>query len=349
MTILVTGTAGFIGFHVTNRLLKDGHEVIGVDSLNTYYDVTLKHSRLAQVGINSSVVQYNSSFTGVAGYTFYQLQLEDKNALTHLFQEHKPDVVVHLAAQAGVRYSIINPDAYISSNIVAFNNILECCRHNNIKHLVYASSSSVYGLNDAVPFSTNQNVDHPISLYAASKKSNELMAHTYSYLFSLPTTGLRFFTVYGPWGRPDMALFIFTKAILEDKPIKVFNYGNMQRDFTYVDDIVEGIVRVMHHVPQPNIDWKQSSFDVSASSAPYKIYNIGNNAPVKLTEFIEAIENELGKKAIKELLPLQPGDVPATYADVSDLVRDVGYKPNTSVAEGVKNFISWYKKYYNIA
>jgi len=329
-------------------LLKDGHEVIGIDSLNTYYDVTLKHSRLAQVGINSSVVQYNTSFAGVVGYTFYQLQLEDKNVLTHLFQQHKPDVVIHLAAQAGVRYSIINPDAYISSNIVAFNNILECCRHYNVKHLVYASSSSVYGLNDAVPFSTNQNVDHPISLYAASKKSNELMAHTYSYLFSLPTTGLRFFTVYGPWGRPDMALFIFTKAILEDKPIKVFNYGNMQRDFTYVDDIVEGIVRVMHHVPQSNTDWKQSNSDVSASSAPYKIYNIGNNAPVKLTKFIEAIENELGKKAIKELLPLQPGDVPATYADVSDLVRDVGYKPNTSVEEGVKNFINWYKKYYNI-
>jgi len=348
MTILVTGTAGFIGFHVTNRLLKDGHEVIGIDNLNTYYDVTLKHSRLAQVGINSSVVQYNTSFAGVVGYTFYQLQLEDKNVLTHLFQQHKPDVVIHLAAQAGVRYSIINPDAYISSNIVAFNNILECCRHYNVKHLVYASSSSVYGLNDAVPFSTNQNVDHPISLYAASKKSNELMAHTYSYLFSLPTTGLRFFTVYGPWGRPDMALFIFTKAILEDKPIKVFNYGNMQRDFTYVDDIVEGIVRVMHHVPQSNTDWKQSNSDVSASSAPYKIYNIGNNAPVKLTKFIEAIENELGKKAIKELLPLQPGDVPATYADVSDLVRDVGYKPNTSVEEGVKNFINWYKKYYNI-
>jgi len=348
MTILVTGTAGFIGFHVTRRLLKDGHEVIGIDSLNTYYDVTLKHSRLAQVGINSSVVQYNTSFAGVVGYTFYQLQLEDKNVLTHLFQQHKPDVVIHLAAQAGVRYSIINPDAYISSNIVAYNNILECCRHHNVKHLVYASSSSVYGLNDAVPFSTNQNVDHPISLYAASKKSNELMAHTYSYLFSLPTTGLRFFTVYGPWGRPDMALFIFTKAILEDKPIKVFNYGNMQRDFTYVDDIVEGIVRVMHHVPQSNTDWKQSNSDVSASSAPYKIYNIGNNAPVKLTKFIEAIENELGKKAIKELLPLQPGDVPATYADVSDLVRDVGYKPNTSVEEGVKNFINWYKKYYNI-
>lgn len=348
MTVLVTGTAGFIGFHVVNRLLKDGHEVIGIDSLNTYYDVTLKHSRLSQVGIDSSIVQYNTPFSGVHGYTFYQLQLEDKNALVQIFVNHKPDAVIHLAAQAGVRYSIVNPDAYISSNIVSFTNILECCRHYHIKHLVYASSSSVYGLNDSNPFSTGQNVDHPISLYAASKKSNELMAHTYSYLFGLPTTGLRFFTVYGPWGRPDMALFIFTKAILEDKPIKVFNYGNMQRDFTYVDDIVEGIVRVMNKAPQPNAKWQQSTSDVSESVAPYKIYNIGNNAPVKLADFIEAIENELGKKAIKELLPLQPGDVPATYADVSDLIRDVGYKPNTSVTEGIRNFISWYKKYYHI-
>ena len=348
MTILVTGTAGFIGFHVANRLLKDGHQVIGIDCLNTYYDVTLKHSRLAQAGVNSSIVQYNEVCSGVEGYTFYQIQLEDKNILAHIFHTHKPDVVVHLAAQAGVRYSIINPDAYISSNIVAFTNILECCRNFNIRHLVYASSSSVYGLNDENPFSTNQNVDHPISLYAATKKSNELMAHTYSYLFNLPTTGLRFFTVYGPWGRPDMALFIFTKAILENKPIKVFNHGNMQRDFTYVDDIVEGIVRVMHHVPQKNNQWQQSKSEVSASSAPYKIYNIGNNSPVMLSEFIEAIENELGKTAIKELLPIQPGDVPATYADVSDLVRDVGYKPNTTVKEGVQKFISWYKKYYHI-
>ncbi|QEC68017.1 NAD-dependent epimerase [Panacibacter ginsenosidivorans] len=348
MTILVTGTAGFIGFHVANRLLKEGHEVIGIDCLNTYYDVTLKHSRLAQAGINSSIVQYNTACNGISCYTFYQVQLEDKNVLTQIFNNHKPEVVVHLAAQAGVRYSLINPDAYISSNIVAFTNILECCRQFSIKHLVYASSSSVYGLNDTIPFSTDQNVDHPISLYAASKKSNELMAHTYSYLFNLPTTGLRFFTVYGPWGRPDMALFIFTKAILEDKPIKVFNHGNMQRDFTYVDDIVEGIVRVMHHVPQRNDQWQQSNSDVSSSSAPYKIYNIGNNAPVLLTDFIIAIENELGKKAIKELLPLQPGDVPATYADVSDLVRDVGYKPNTTVKEGVQKFIDWYKKYYHI-
>lgn len=348
MRILVTGTAGFIGFHVANRLLRDGHEVIGIDCLNTYYDVTLKHSRLAQAGINSSIVQYNTSLRGIAGYTFYQIQLEDKNALVRIFLQHKPDVVIHLAAQAGVRYSIINPDAYISSNIVSFNNILECCRHYAVKHLVYASSSSVYGLNDAIPFSTNQNVDHPISLYAASKKSNELMAHTYSYLFGLPTTGLRFFTVYGPWGRPDMALFIFTKAILENKPIKVFNYGNMQRDFTYVDDIVEGIVRVMQRVPVNNPQWTQSTSDISESVAPYKIYNIGNNAPVKLTDFIEAIEKELGRKAEKELLPLQPGDVPATYADVSDLVRDVGYKPDTSVEQGVKNFINWYKKYYEI-
>jgi UDP-glucuronate 4-epimerase len=348
MTVLVTGTAGFIGFHVANRLLKDGHEVIGIDCLNTYYDVTLKHSRLAQAGINSSMVQYNTACNGIGCYIFYQIQLEDKNVLTQIFHNHKPDVVIHLAAQAGVRYSLINPDAYISSNIVAFTNILECCRNFNIKHLVYASSSSVYGLNDAIPFSTNQNVDHPISLYAASKKSNELMAHTYSYLFNLPTTGLRFFTVYGPWGRPDMALFIFTKAILEDKPIRVFNYGNMQRDFTFVDDIVEGIVRVMLNVPQKNENWQQSNSEVSSSNAPYKIYNIGNNAPVSLTDFIVAIENELGKKAIKELLPLQPGDVPVTYADVSDLVRDVGYKPNTTVQEGVHKFIDWYKSYYYI-
>lgn len=348
MTILVTGTAGFVGFHVVNRLLNDGHQVIGIDCLNTYYDVTLKHSRLAQAGINSSVVQYNDACIGNNGYIFYQLQLEDKNALNYIFNDHKPDIVIHLAAQAGVRYSIINPDAYISSNIVAFTNVLECCRHYKIKHLVYASSSSVYGLNDAIPFATNQNVDHPISLYAASKKSNELMAHTYSYLFALPTTGLRFFTIYGPWGRPDMALFIFTKAILESKPIKVFNNGNMLRDFTYVDDIVEGIVRVMDHIPAANAAWQQSTADVSASSAPYKIYNIGNNAPVRLTDFIEAIEKELGKKAIKEFLPLQPGDVPSTYADVSDLVRDVGYKPNTTIAEGVKQFVNWYKQYYKI-
>jgi len=348
MTVLVTGTAGFIGFHVVSRLLKEGYNVIGIDCLNAYYDVTLKHSRLAQAGINSSLVQYNTACNGIGGYTFYQIQLEDKNVLTQIFHNHKPDIIIHLAAQAGVRYSLINPDAYISSNIVAFTNILECCRHYNVRHLVYASSSSVYGLNDALPFSTSQNVDHPISLYAASKKSNELMAHTYSYLFALPTTGLRFFTVYGPWGRPDMALFIFTRAILEGKPISVFNHGNMQRDFTYVDDIVEGIVRVMMNIPQKNEEWQQSISDVSASGAPYKIYNIGNNAPVRLTDFIEAIEKELGKEAIKELLPLQPGDVPATYADVSDLVRDVGYKPNTTVADGVKKFIEWYKWYYNV-
>lgn len=348
MTILVTGTAGFIGFHLANRLLQEGHEVIGIDCLNTYYDVTLKHSRLAQAGINSSIVQYNTACNGISGYTFYQLQLEDKNALMQVFKTHKPQKVIHLAAQAGVRYSIVNPDAYISSNIVAFTNILECCRHNNIEHLVYASSSSVYGLNDEVPFSTNQNVDHPISLYAASKKSNELMAHVYSHLFALPTTGLRFFTVYGPWGRPDMALFIFTKSILERKPIKVFNNGNMLRDFTYVEDIIEGVVRVMNKIPQPNEQWKQSISNISASSAPYKIYNIGNNAPVKLLDFIDAIEKELGVKAIKELLPIQPGDVPETFADVSDLVADVGYKPNTSIKDGVRNFVKWYRYYYNI-
>ena len=350
MRILITGTAGFIGFHTAERLLKDGHTIIGFDSINDYYDPSLKIGRLKASGIEAANVPAYTKITSskYPSYFFYKGELENKTELERIFKEEAVEVVINLAAQAGVRYSLINPEVYIRSNINGFANILECCRHYNIKHLVYASSSSVYGLNDSNPFSTGQNVDHPISLYAASKKSNELMAHTYSYLFGLPTTGLRFFTVYGPWGRPDMALFIFTKAILEDKPIKVFNYGNMQRDFTYVDDIVEGIVRVMNRTPQPNAKWQQSTSDVSESVAPYKIYNIGNNAPVKLADFIEAIENELGKKAIKELLPLQPGDVPATYADVSDLIRDVGYKPNTSVTEGIRNFISWYKKYYHI-
>ena len=349
MNILVTGTAGFIGFHLANRLIKDGHTVIGVDCINNYYDVTLKYARLAFAGIDASSIEYGKAVSKKNGsYIFYQIQLEDKNALEKIFQQHAVDAVINLAAQAGVRYSLENPAAYINSNIVGFINILECCRHYKVKHLVYASSSSVYGLNDEIPFATSQNVDHPISLYAASKKSNELMAHTYSHLFGLPTTGLRFFTVYGPWGRPDMALFIFTKAMLEGKPMQVFNNGNMQRDFTYIDDIVEGIVRVLHHPPAGNENWKASTSDASVSSAPYKVYNIGNNAPVSLMDFVEAIENELGITAIKEFMPLQPGDVPSTYADVSDLVRDVHYKPDTSVTEGVKNFIEWYKKYYSV-
>jgi UDP-glucuronate 4-epimerase len=349
MNILVTGTAGFIGFHVANRLLGENHTVIGIDSINDYYDVQLKYHRLAFAGVkvaSDNHTEYKSSTT--PSYIFYKLNLEDKASLEKIFKEHNINIVIHLAAQAGVRYSLINPDAYINSNIIGFMNILECCRHNSIQHLVYASSSSVYGLNDEVPFATNQNVDHPVSLYAASKKSNELMAHVYSHLFGLPTTGLRFFTVYGPWGRPDMALFLFTKAILEDKPIQVFNNGNMQRDFTYIDDIVKGIVRVMDHVPTVNDKWNASVSDSSASSAAYKIYNIGNSKPVRLMDFIQAIENELGIKAKKELLPLQPGDVPFTFADVTDLVRDTGYKPDTSVEEGVKKFIQWYKGYYNI-
>jgi UDP-glucuronate 4-epimerase len=349
MNILVTGTAGFIGFHLANRLLSEGHTVIGIDSLNDYYDVQLKYNRLAFAGIDVAALDHNKHITSKTfSYIFYKLILEDKTSLEKVFKEHNINIVINLAAQAGVRYSLENPDAYINSNIVGFTNILECCRHYNVQHLVYASSSSVYGLNDKIPFATSQNVDHPVSLYAASKKSNELMAHVYSHLFKLPTTGLRFFTVYGPWGRPDMALFLFTRAILENKPIQVFNYGDMQRDFTYIDDIVEGIVRVMNHIPAENNNWSASVSDPSASSAAYKIYNIGNSKPVRLMDFIAAIETELGIKAKKELLPLQPGDVPSTFADVTDLIRDTGYKPNTPVDEGVKKFIQWYKRYYNI-
>lgn len=349
MNILVTGSAGFIGFHTANRLLKEGHTVIGIDSLNDYYDVRLKHDRLGYAGIDPLVIEYNKPIhSHSSAYTFYYINLEDKKALQQIFEGNKIETVIHLAAQAGVRYSLENTEAYISSNIVGFANMLECCRHNSIQHFVYASSSSVYGLNSTVPFTTSQNVDHPVSLYAASKKSNELMAHVYSHLFNLPTTGLRFFTVYGPWGRPDMAPVIFTKAILNGQPIKVFNNGNMQRDFTYIDDIVEGVIRVMNHIPQYNNNWANNGSDISSSSAPYKIYNIGNSAPVPLMDFIGAIENELGIKAVKEFLPLQPGDVTTTFADVSDLIRDTGYKPATTITEGVRRFIQWYKGYHKI-
>ena len=350
MNILITGTAGFIGFHIANRLLKDGHTVTGIDSVNDYYDVTLKHNRLTHAGINIAGIEYGKAVKSTLynNYTFYQLNLEDKSGLDNVFESHAFDIVINLAAQAGVRYSIEKPDAYISSNIFGFINILECCRHHKIKHLVYASSSSVYGLNESIPFSTSHNTDHPVSIYAATKKSNELMAHVYSQLFALPATGLRFFTVYGPWGRPDMAPYIFTKAILEAKPIKVFNNGDMQRDFTYIDDIVQGVVTVMNHIPQPDNDWVKKGSSLSSSSAPYKIYNIGNNAPVQLLSFISAIEDALGIKAIKELLPIQPGDVPLTFADVNDLVNDTGYKPSTSFYEGVKHFVHWYKLYHNI-
>jgi len=348
--ILITGTAGFIGSHLAKRLLERGDEVVGLDNINDYYDIRVKYGRLERAGITEEKIVYNKLVKSSVydNYQFIQLNLEDKENLDRLFEKEKFDKVVSLAAQAGVRYSLSNPMAYIDSNIVGFANLLEACRHHDIKGLAYASSSSVYGLNEQQPFSTHANVDHPISLYAASKKSNELMAHTYSHLYGIPTTGLRFFTVYGPWGRPDMALYLFTKAILEDRPIDVFNYGNMQRDFTYVDDIVEGVVRVIDNPPKGNPEWDGMHPDPSSSPAPYKIYNIGNNNPVKLMDFIEAIENKLGKKAKKNLLPIQAGDVPSTYADVSDLIDDLGYQPKTSIEEGISNFIDWYLEFFKV-
>ncbi len=350
MKFLITGTAGFIGFHLANYLIKRGDTVVGLDCINDYYDINLKYDRLAYAGIERNKIAYNKLIISEKhpNYSFIQLKLEDKENLDNLFAEQKFDKVCNLAAQAGVRYSLTNPDAYINSNIVGFLNILESCRHHNIKHLAYASSSSVYGLNGKSPFATSDNVDHPISLYAASKKSNELMAHTYSHLFKVPTTGLRFFTVYGPWGRPDMALFIFTKAILAGQPIQVFNNGNMIRDFTYVADIVEGVVRVLDNPPAGNAQWDAVHPDPSTSTAPYKVYNIGNNNPVKLMTFIESIEKALGKEAVKELLPMQPGDVAATSADVTDLVENLKYKPDTRVPEGIQNFINWYREYFKV-
>ncbi len=333
MNYLVTGAAGFIGFHLSKRLLEQGKNVVGFDNLNDYYDVNLKKTRL-------------SGLEGVSGFTFQKLDLIDREGIEKLFSRNKFDCVVNLAAQAGVRYSLENPHAYIDCNIVGFLNILEGCRHNNIKHLVFASSSSVYGANTKMPFSVHHNVDHPVSLYAATKKSNELMAHTYSSLYKLPCTGLRFFTVYGPLGRPDMALFLFTKAILENKPIDVFNHGKMKRDFTYVDDIVEGIVRLVGNVPRPNPSWDGEKPDSATSYAPYRLYNIGNNNPVELMKFIEVLEDSLGLKATKNLLPIQPGDVPATYADIDDLSEDVGFKPSTSIEVGIKKFVEWYREYY---
>lgn len=350
MKILITGTAGFIGFHLAEKLLKRGDQVVGLDSINDYYDVRVKYGRLEKTGIYKDDIQYNQLIqsTVYPNYQFIQLNLEDKDNLNQLFESQKFDKVINLAAQAGVRYSLTNPDAYIDANIVGFINILECCRHHQIKHLTYASSSSVYGLNKDQPFSTKDNVDHPVSLYAATKKSNELMAHTYSHLFKIPTTGLRFFTVYGPWGRPDMALFLFTKAMIEDKPIDVFNYGEMQRDFTYIDDIVEGVIRVNDNPPKENPAWDPSSDDASISSAPYKVYNIGNNNPVKLMDFISTIEKKLGKTAKKNMLPIQAGDVPSTYADVHDLIRDLDYKPETSIEEGIDKFVDWYLEFFEV-
>jgi UDP-glucuronate 4-epimerase len=336
LKILVTGAAGFIGSALSIRLLDRGDEVVGVDNLNDYYDVNLKLARLERL-------------RDYERFKFVKLEIADRAALEELFVREKFQKVMHLAAQAGVRYSITNPHAYIDSNIVGFINVLEGCRHNAVEHLAYASSSSVYGANTNMPFSVHDNVDHPVSLYAASKKANELMAHTYSHLYQLPTTGLRFFTVYGPWGRPDMSLFMFTRNILEGKPIDVFNYGNHRRDFTYIDDIVEGVIRVIDKPAQANAGWSSNNPDPGSSLAPYRIYNIGNNNPVHLLTFIETLETCLGRQAIKNLLPLQPGDVPDTYADVSDLVNDFGYKPGTLLETGIRNFVEWYKNFYRVA
>ena len=334
-SVLVTGAAGFIGFHLARRLLDQGCRVVGLDNLNDYYDVNYKTARLDQLAAYPE-------------FTFVRGDLADRSGMEQLFAETAFDVVVNLAAQAGVRYSLINPHAYVESNLVGFVNILECCRHKRVGHLVFASSSSVYGANTNMPFSIHDNVDHPVSLYAASKKANELMAHTYSHLYGLHCTGLRFFTVYGPWGRPDMALFLFTKAILEDQPIKVFNHGKMRRDFTYIDDIVEGVVRVMGKLPQPNPAWSGDRPDPGTSYAPYRVYNIGNNAPVELTDFIAAVEKALGKTAKKEYMDLQPGDVPATVANVDDLMNDVGFKPDTPIETGIERFVSWYREYHHL-
>jgi len=335
MRVLVTGSAGFIGFTLCKVLLERGDEVIGVDNLSDYYDVQLKHARLSQL-------------QGRPGFDFHQVDIKDENRLGSLFSDGRPKRVVHLAAQAGVRYSLENPRAYIDANVVGFCNILESCRHLGVEHLVYASSSSVYGANKNLPFAVHHNVDHPISLYAATKKANELMAHTYSALFELPTTGLRFFTVYGPWGRPDMSLFLFTKNIIAGVPIDVFNHGHHRRDFTYVDDIVEGVVRVLDNPAKPNADWDPTEPDCATSAAPYRLYNIGSNSPVELLRYIEIIEEKVGKKAEMNLLPLQPGDVPDTFADVQSLVDDLDYRPNTSIEVGVSNFVDWYREYYRV-
>jgi UDP-glucuronate 4-epimerase len=335
MRILVTGAAGFIGYHLCERLLARGDEVVGLDNINDYYDPAIKRARLARLD-------------GKRGFRFERLDLADRPGMAELFERGSFQRVAHLAAQAGVRYSLTNPHAYVDSNLVGFTNVLEGCRHHRVEHLVYASSSSVYGLNTAMPFSVHHNVDHPVSLYAATKKANELMAHVYSHLYRLPTTGLRFFTVYGPWGRPDMALFLFTKAILANEPIKVFNHGKMQRDFTYIDDIVEGVVRTLDRVPAAHPAWSSAKPDPGSSSAPYRLYNIGNNSPVELTRFIAAIEAAVGRKATLDLQPIQPGDVPATAADIDDLVADVGFRPSTPVEEGIRRFVAWYRDYYRV-
>ncbi len=331
--ILITGAAGFIGYHLSKRLLEDGRTVVGLDNLNDYYDPRLKRARL-------------DLLEKFPAFSHADFDMADREAMPALFAEHGFDAVVNLAAQAGVRYSLVNPHSYVDTNLVGFVNILEGCRHNGVKHLLYASSSSVYGANTNMPFSVHSNVDHPVSLYAASKKANELMAHSYSHLYGLPATGLRFFTVYGPWGRPDMALFLFTKAILEGRPIDVFNNGNMERDFTYIDDIIEGVFRLIDHLPRANPEWSGDHPDPATSYCPWRLYNIGNNSKEKLMRYIEVLEECLGKKAEKNFLPMQAGDVAATYADVEDLVREINFKPNTSIEDGVRNFVAWYREYY---
>lgn len=333
MSILVTGAAGFIGFHLTKRLLEENYQVIGIDNLNGYYDVRLKNERL-------KIVENNPNFR------FYKIDLADKEALDTIFQKHSINIVINLAAQAGVRYSINHPHSYVQSNIVGFLNVLEACKHSHVEHLIYASSSSVYGANSKIPFSTKDSVDHPVSMYAATKKANELLAHTYSHLYNIPTTGFRFFTVYGPWGRPDMAYYTFTRDIIEGNKIKVFNYGDMKRDFTYIDDIVEGIMRLLYRPPQPNCGWDREHPEPSSSYAPFKIYNIGHNNPVKLMDFIQLLETLIDKKAKIEFLPMQPGDVKETYADITDLQNDVGFSPTTPLEIGLSQFVDWYLKYY---
>jgi len=348
MKVLVTGTAGFIGSFTAVRLAEKGDEVVGIDSVNDYYDVNLKYGRLERDGIGRRKAEAGEwvRSTRSRNYRFKRMNLEDRESIQELFMKESFDSVCHLAAQAGVRYSLLNPYSYVEANVSGFLNILECCRHHSVKHLVYASSSSVYGLNEKYPFSVRDNVDHPVSLYAATKKANELMAHTYSHLYGVPTTGLRFFTVYGPWGRPDMALFLFTRAILEDRPIDVFNHGRMKRDFTYIDDIVTGVLKVLGKRPHGDPEWSGKEPDPSRSLAPYRLYNIGNNSPVELMAFIEAIENALGKKARMNMLPMQPGDVPATWANVDDLVRDFDYAPAMKLEEGVQRFVEWYLGFY---
>ncbi len=350
MKILITGTAGFIGFHLAKKLITEGYDIVGIDNINDYYDVNIKYGRLSELGINKTNIKYNNKIVSSkhTNFKFIKLDITDKENINIVFSKEKFDIVCNLAAQAGVRCSMTNPEAYISSNISGFFTILESCKNFNIKHLVYASSSSVYGLNKSMPFSCEHGTDHQISLYGVSKRTNELMSHSYSHLYGTPTTGLRFFTVYGPWGRPDMALFLFTDAIYNNKAIDVYNYGNMQRDFTYIDDIVKGISKVLRKPALPDKNWNPKNPSPDSSTAPFKIYNIGNNNPVMLMDFINEIENKIGKKAIKNMLPIQAGDVQKTYADVDNLVEDFAYKPNTSIKTGISNFIDWYTEFYKI-